>query len=81
MNILSRISEWRKSRSDRKKAEEMQAFYKRVQNVFQITECNGEMWFTFDDKLICPCSLFGDDAIGILNELRRLYFINYFKNE
>ena len=81
MNIISKISEWRKNRDDKKKAEKTQEFYSRTKSIFQITEYNKEMWFTFNGKLVCPCTYFKDDAITALEELRRLYFVNYFKDE
>lgn len=81
IDIVGRILKWREGKADKKKEKAARSFYVKSQSVFQIRECNGEMWFTYDGDLICPCSFFKENAINVLNELRRLYFVNNFRNE
>lgn len=45
-----------------------------AQSKYQITEFDGEMWFTYDGVLCMPCSTFsGTDPIKILEKLRSEY--------
>ena len=67
-NILSDMRK-RREESRRKRIEE------RAREIFQITEFGGQLWFTCNNMLYCPCSLIGEakDAVTHLNALRKLY--------
>jgi hypothetical protein len=41
--------------------------------LYQITEHDGRLWFTYETFLYCPCSMMGDDEIGALAVLRKSY--------
>ena len=66
MGFLKRIKELRVERENRHIKE-------RADVIFQITEYNGELWFTYDTFLYCPCSMMADDPIVSLNILRQGY--------
>ena len=57
----------------KKKAEE------RAKYIYQIEEYNGQLWYTCNGMLFCPCSLAcGDDdseskRVALLNMIRELY--------
>ena len=48
-----------------------------AEEVYQIREHEGELWFTFNGYLFSPCSLLrakdDDDCITVLKTLRKLY--------
>ena len=45
--------------------------------MFEIEEYDGQLWFTCNGVLFCPCSFFGDDedtsAVDMLIKIRNLY--------
>ena len=46
---------------------------KSANDAYQITEHNGELWFTFNGFLFCPCSMMTKSPIEALEELRENY--------
>lgn len=40
---------------------------------YQITEYQGQLWFTFNGILFCPCKMMDGAPIEALQEMRRLY--------
>lgn len=40
---------------------------------FQIMEHDGEVWFTFNNALVCPCSMFNLSAVDAVKKMRELY--------
>ena len=51
--------------------------YRRVQRcaqeIFQIKEYDGELWFTHGDLLFCPCSMIHGEATEALAVMRKKY--------
>ena len=70
MKSISEFLRKRKECQERKKIERIE---KRADEIFQITEHDGRLWFTYETFLYCPCSMMGDDAIGALAVLRKSY--------
>ena len=46
---------------------------KRASEIFQITEYDGRLWFTYDSFLYCPCAMIGDEPVKALSTLREQY--------
>lgn len=42
-------------------------------SIFQITEYNGELYFTIGTTKFCPCSMLKDEPIKALEKIRKLY--------
>lgn len=45
----------------------------RANEIYQITEFSGKLWFTCNGFLFCPCDLVKEDPVDALNELRSCY--------
>jgi hypothetical protein len=43
------------------------------QRLFQLKEYNGEIWFTYENELVCPCSMLKDEPVNAVCEMRKLY--------
>ena len=41
--------------------------------LFQVTEHGGELWLTYDSRLICPCSMLNDAPVDAVARMRELY--------
>lgn len=41
-----------------------------LENIIQIKEINGEIWLTYCDNPICPCSMFKDAPIEVIKAIR-----------
>lgn len=70
MKSISEIFCEYKKTNERKRIEWIE---KRADEIFQITEYDGRLWFTYETFLYCPCSMMGDDTIGALATLRKNY--------
>ena len=40
---------------------------------YQITEHDGEIWVTFNNFLVCPCSMLKDEPVEAIKKMRELY--------
>jgi hypothetical protein len=65
MNIFNKISEKLKKREIRLQNE-------RVQEEFQVSELDGELWLTFSRCPILPFSMLKDEPITALLKIREL---------
>lgn len=45
----------------------------RANDVYQITEYCGQLWFTYNGSLFCPCDLMKKEPLDALVELRLFY--------
>ena len=70
MKSISEIFCEYKKTKEQKRIERIE---KRADEIFQITEYDGRLWFTYETFLYCPCSMMSDDAIGALVALRKNY--------
>ena len=41
--------------------------------MFQIMEYEGELWLTFNNCLVCPCSMFNVSPVEAVRKMRELY--------
>ena len=41
--------------------------------LFQLREHDGEIWLTYGDNLVCPCSMLKDSPVESIETMRRLY--------
>lgn len=61
----------------KKKEEFKQARHVRAvrmsEEMYQVREYDGELWFTFNSNLVCPVSMLKDDAIAALERMRNAY--------
>ena len=70
MKSISEIfCEYKKSKEQKR----MERIQKRASEIFQITEYNGQLWFTCDSFLYCPCSMIENEPINALSMLREQY--------
>ena len=63
------ICEWKRKKQERRK----ENIRIRANEIYQITEFCGKLWFTCNGFLFCPCDLVKEDPIDALNELRSWY--------
>lgn len=70
---MKSISEFLRERKEYQERKRIERIEKRADEIFQITEYDGRLWFTYETFLYCPCSMMGDDAIGALVALRKSY--------
>lgn len=66
MSILDKFSKGQADRRHRQ-IEDNSMF------LFQITEHCGELWLTFDCRLVCPCSMLKDSPVDAIKKMRELY--------
>lgn len=63
------IEKYKKNKLIRKR----ESLVKRANNAFQITELDGRIWLTHDGYFICPCEMFNDEPIGVVERARHEY--------
>lgn len=66
MNIFEKF----RAMSSERKRRETEA---RALSLFQLCESDGNIWLTYDDKLVCPASMLKDEPVLALNTIRRMY--------
>lgn len=70
MKSISEIfCEYKKTKEQKR----IERIKKRAIEIFQITEYNGQLWFTYDNFLYCPCLMIGNEPINALSMLREQY--------
>ena len=42
-------------------------------NIYQIREHDGELWLTYNDSLVCPCSMLKQPPVESIKTMRELY--------
>jgi hypothetical protein len=70
---MKSISEFLRKRKEYQERKRIERIKKRADEIFQITEYNGQLWFTCDNFLYCPCSMVGNEPINALSMLREQY--------
>ena len=70
---MKSISEFLRERKEYQQQKRIERIKKRAIEIFQITEYNGQLWFTYDNFLYCPCSMIGNEPINALSMLREQY--------
>ena len=59
-----------KSINNKRKAMNSKRAEQRSVEVYQISEHNGQLWFTFMSNLVCPCNMFKDEPVEALKKMR-----------
>lgn len=71
MNI---ISKWILERKEKLNAKRHQRIVASANEIFQIKEYGGEIWFVYNHTPICPMTMFKEEAIvECLKDMRKLY--------
>lgn len=63
MSIFERIN-------NKKKFYNAKRSEQRSVEVYQISEHNGKLWFTFMSNLVCPCDMLKDEPVAALKRMR-----------
>jgi hypothetical protein len=69
--MMDFIESFRRKKNERRKKEVNMI----AKEIFQITECDGRLWFTYDHVPYCPCDMMKDDALTALGKLREAYVV------
>lgn len=67
------VFNWWKKATENKKALQAKRLQEEANELYQIKEHNGELWITYDGRLFAPQSLFTEDVIAIIGNLRECY--------
>lgn len=68
--IKNFIEQQRLKQKERKEKE----VEKRAEEIYQVTEYDGELWFTYNGHLFCPCGLLScSDVVDEVEKIRELY--------
>jgi hypothetical protein len=59
--------------SQKRKEQSANAIKKRANDIYQISECFGKLWFTYNGFPFCPCDMMKDEPLVALNKLREGY--------
>lgn len=75
---IKQLLDWWNKREERmrKKKEEYnkESVIQKASELFQICEHNGQIWFTHDDRLVCPVTMFKEEnPVKALASMRDLY--------
>lgn len=70
---MKSISEFFCEYKKTKERKRMERIQRRASEIFQITEYNGQLWFTCESFLYCPCAMVSYDAVDALSVLREQY--------
>lgn len=71
---MSVISKWISERKEKLNVKRHQRIVASANEIFQIKEHGGEIWFVYNHTLICPMTMFREESIvECLKDIRRLY--------
>jgi hypothetical protein len=71
---MNTIKHYFKLYTERMKEKRHQRLVRRSEELFQIREYKGKVWFTYNGELICPTSiLFNSATMTSLQQIRELY--------
>lgn len=59
--------------SQKRKEQSTNAIKKRANDIYQISEHLGKLWFTYEGFPFCPCDMMKDEPLVALNKLREGY--------
>ena len=66
---MSIVEKFRSSQSERRQLQAEET----ATSLYQIKEYNGEIWLTFNQNLVCPCSMLNEDPVEAIKVMRELY--------
>lgn len=67
---------WENSKT-RRKANKERYIKERANDIYQITEHDGRLWFTYNGSLFCPCDMMKKELLDALAELRSSYIARH----
>ena len=67
------FSDYLENLKTRRKANKEKYIKERANDIYQITEYCGRLWFTYNGSLFCPCDMMKDEPLVALNKLREGY--------
>lgn len=62
-----------KIRKEKKRESVLASLVMQSNELFQIVEYNGDMWLTFEARLVIPCAMLKDTPIDALRKIRACY--------
>lgn len=65
---------WESLKRDRKERHN-KAVKERANDIYQITEHCGKLWFTYNGSLFCPCDMMKKELLDALLDLRTSYIV------
>lgn len=75
---IKQLIDWWHKRDERMRKEKeeynKESVIQKASELFQICEHNGQIWFTHDDRLVCPVTMFKEEnPVKALASMRDLY--------
>jgi hypothetical protein len=70
---------WENSKT-RRKANKEKYIKERANDIYQITEYCGRLWFTYNGSLFCPCDMMKKEPLDALLDLRTSYIVRNSNN-
>lgn len=64
----------------RRKANTEKYIKERANDIYQITEYCGRLWFTYNGSLFCPCDMMKKEPLDALSDLRTSYIVRNSNN-
>lgn len=62
-----------KNRREKKQKSALALLVRQANEIFQIVEHNGDMWLTYEARLVMPCAMLKDTPIDALRKMRAYY--------
>lgn len=59
--------------SRKRKEQNVNTIKNRANDIYQISERFGKLWFTYNGFPFCPCDMMKDEPLVALNKLREVY--------
>lgn len=73
MNIIKLIRQSFENKRKSRQIKKIHELERITSDMFQVKECNKELWLTYTGSLVCPFHLFKDEPIVVISLLRKLY--------
>ena len=70
---MNRISEYFKRIAEKRAAKIHNVIVANATLLYQVQEYQGELWLTYSDNLVCPCSMLKSEPVESLAKMRELY--------
>ena len=73
MNVIKLIRQSFENKRKSRRIKKIHELERITSDMFQVKECNKELWLTYTGNLVCPFHLFKDEPIVVISLLRKLY--------
>ena len=71
MSIVNYFKNWKERQGARKR----ELISAHAEDLYQVRECHGKIWFVFNGSLVCPMEMINGDPIESLNKMRAMYVV------